>query len=81
MLEHKFNFHPQTNSVAFSPKEKDNDWAIATRRRIIVATFVDRGMSRGQRGGTPMAVRLRFLERSRFKYILIYPYEAEWTPF
>jgi hypothetical protein len=32
----------------------------------------------------PTAVNLSFLDRSRyfsFKYLLIYPHEAEWTPF
>jgi hypothetical protein len=28
-----------------------------------VPTFVDRGMSRGQRGGSPMAIKLSFLDR------------------
>jgi hypothetical protein len=31
-----------------------------------VPTFVDRGVSRGQRGGTPTAVNLSFLDRSRY---------------
>jgi hypothetical protein len=41
-------------------------------------------MSRGQRGGSPTVVNLIFLDRSRyfsFKQLLIYPHEAEWTPF
>jgi hypothetical protein len=41
-------------------------------------------MSRGQRGGSPTVVNLSFLDRSRyfsFKNLLIYPHEAEWTPF
>jgi hypothetical protein len=49
-----------------------------------VPTFVDREVSRGQRGGTPAAVNLSFLDRSRyfsFKYLLIYAHEAEWTTF
>jgi hypothetical protein len=47
-------------------------------------TFVDRGVSRGQRGGSPTVVNLSFLDRSRyfsFKYLLIYPHEVEWNPF
>jgi hypothetical protein len=49
-----------------------------------VATFVDRGVSRGQRGGTPTAVNLSFIDPSRyfsFKQFLIYAHKAEWTPF
>jgi hypothetical protein len=56
----------------------------ATCRRNLVPTFVDRGVSRGQRGGSPTVVNLSFLDRSRyisFKELLIYPHEAEWTPF
>jgi hypothetical protein len=41
-------------------------------------------MSPGQRSGTPAAVNISFLDRSRyfsFKYLLIYAHHAEWTPF
>jgi hypothetical protein len=47
--------HPQqnkTNSVAFSPQGNYTDWLTATCRRNLVSTFVDRGVSRGQRCGT-----------------------------
>jgi hypothetical protein len=43
-------------------------------------TFIDGGVSRGQRGGSPTVVNLNFLDQSRyfsFKYLLIYPYEAK----
>jgi hypothetical protein len=33
---------------------------------ILVSTFVDRGVSRGQRGGSPTVVNLRFLDRGRY---------------
>jgi hypothetical protein len=33
---------------------------------ILVSTFVDRGVSRGQRGGSPTVVNLSFLVRSRY---------------
>jgi hypothetical protein len=33
---------------------------------ILVPTVVDRGVSRGQRGGSPTAVNLSFLDRSRY---------------
>jgi hypothetical protein len=64
--------------VAFSPQ------ASATCRRNLVPTFADRGVSSGQRGGSPATVNLSFLDRSRyfsFKQRLIYPHEADWTPF
>jgi hypothetical protein len=67
-------------TVAFSPQANYTDWATATGRRILVPTFVDRMVSRGQRGGTPTAVNLSSLDRSRyfsFKYLLIYAHEAE----
>jgi hypothetical protein len=43
----------KTNSVALSLQENYIDWAAATCRRNVVPTFVDRGVSRGQRGGSP----------------------------
>jgi hypothetical protein len=52
--------------------------------RNLVPTFVDRGVSRGQRGGSPTVVNLSFLDRNRYFYFkqpLIYSHEAEWTPF
>jgi hypothetical protein len=39
----------KTNSVALSPQANYTDWATATCRRNLVATFVNRGVSRGQR--------------------------------
>jgi hypothetical protein len=35
------------------------------RKRNIVPTSADRGVSRGQRGGSPAVVNLSFLDRSR----------------
>jgi hypothetical protein len=43
----------QTNSAALSPQANYTDWATPTSRRNLVPTFVDRGVSRGQRGGSP----------------------------
>jgi hypothetical protein len=54
----------QTNFVALSPQTNYTDWAIATCRRNLVPTFVDRGVSRGQRDGSPTVVNLSFLDRS-----------------
>jgi hypothetical protein len=58
--------YKQTNSVAFSPQANYTDWETATGWQILVPTFVDRGVSRGQRGETPTAVNLSFLDRSRY---------------
>jgi hypothetical protein len=68
----------QTNSVAVSPQENYTDWATDTWRNL-VPTFVDRGVSRGQRGGSATDVKLSFLDRSRyfsFKELLIYPHKG-----
>jgi hypothetical protein len=51
-----------TYSVALSQRANYTDWVIATYRRNLVPTFVDRGVSRGQRGGSPMVVNLSFLD-------------------
>jgi hypothetical protein len=45
----------------------------------LVPTFMDRGVSRGQRGGSRTVVNLSFLGRSRyfsFKQLLIYPHKG-----
>jgi hypothetical protein len=52
--------------MAFSPHANYTHLATAAGRRILVPTFVDRGVSRSQSGGTPKAVNLSFLDRSRF---------------
>jgi hypothetical protein len=44
--------------VAFSPQANYTDWATATCRRNLMPTSVDKGMSRGQRGGSPTVVNL-----------------------
>jgi hypothetical protein len=59
----------QTNKFrgpVLSPRANYTDWATATCRRNLVSTFVDREMSRGQRGGSPTVVKLSFLDRSRY---------------
>jgi hypothetical protein len=43
----------QTNSVALSQQANYTDWTTAI-------TFVDRGVPRGQRGGSPTVVNLSF---------------------
>jgi hypothetical protein len=57
----------QTYSVALSPRANYTDWTTATCRRNLVSTFVDRGVSRAQRGGFPTVVNLSFLDR-QLKY-------------
>jgi hypothetical protein len=49
--------------VAFSPQAVSTDWETATCERYLVPTFVDRGVSRDQRGGSPTVVNLSFLDR------------------
>jgi hypothetical protein len=57
------NLQTKTNSVALRPRANYTDWSTATCRRNLVSTFVDRGVSRGQRGGSPTVVNLSFLDR------------------
>jgi hypothetical protein len=58
-----------TNSVAFSPRANYTDRASATCWRNLVPTFVDRGVSRGQRDASPKALNLSFLDRSRYFFL------------
>jgi hypothetical protein len=51
-------------SVTLSPQANYTDWATATCRRNLMPTFVDRGLSRGQRGGSPTVVNLSFLDQT-----------------
>jgi hypothetical protein len=65
------------NSVVLSPQANYTDWATATCRQNLVPTFVDRGVSRCQRGGSPTVVNLSFLDGSSyfsFNWLLIYPH-------
>jgi hypothetical protein len=45
--------------MVLSPRTNYTDWATATCRRSLVPTFVDRRVSRGQRGGSPTVVNLK----------------------
>jgi hypothetical protein len=56
----------KTNSMGLSPRTNFTGWATVTCRRNLVSTLVDRGVSRGQRGGSHTAVNLSFLDRSRY---------------
>jgi hypothetical protein len=46
----------RTNSVPLSPQANYTDWATATWRRNLMPTVADRGVSRGQRGGSPRSL-------------------------
>jgi hypothetical protein len=59
--------------VALSPPAKYTDWATATSQRILAPTFVDRRVSRGQRGRSPTIVTLNFLDRFSSKAFLLFP--------
>jgi hypothetical protein len=52
--------------VALIPRANYTGWATATCRRNFLQTFVDRGVSCGQRGGSPTTVNLSLLDRSRY---------------
>jgi hypothetical protein len=54
----------QTNSLALSPRASYTDWSTATCRRNLVSTFVDRGVSRGQKTG--QSLKQMFLP---FRYV------------
>jgi hypothetical protein len=61
--------------VALSPRANYTDWATATCRRNSVAIFfVDRGVSRVQRGGSLTVVILSFLDRSRYFFLQVVPH-------
>jgi hypothetical protein len=60
--EHFWN-KQKKNSMALIPWANYTDLATATCRRNLVPTFVDRGVSCGQRGGSPTVVNLSFLDR------------------
>jgi hypothetical protein len=47
---------------------------IATGRKILMPTFADRGVSRGQRGGILAVVNLSFVDRSRYFLFQVAPH-------
>jgi hypothetical protein len=57
------------NSVTLSPQANYTDCSTAAGWLILVPTFEDRGMSRGQREGVPTAVNLGFLDRTDFFFL------------
>jgi hypothetical protein len=62
------------NSMAFRPQANYTDWATTTGQRILVPAFVDRGVSRGQRGGTPAAINLSFLDQNHYSFFQVAPH-------
>jgi hypothetical protein len=68
----------RVNSVSFSPQANCTDWTTATGWRNLVPTSVDRGMSRGQRGGSPTAVNLSFSDRSHYVFFQVAPHLSSW---
>jgi hypothetical protein len=68
-LYHTLNKHNNNNKQTPWPLVRER--TIPTERpplvdEILVPTFVDRVVSRGQRGGSPTVVNFSFLHRSRF---------------
>jgi hypothetical protein len=60
--------------MTLNPHMNYTDSANATSRRILVPTFVERGVSLGQHGGTPTAVNLSFLDHSCHFFFQVDPY-------
>jgi hypothetical protein len=93
---HDVHYKCHTHWFMLSKVEKKlTPWPLVRKRNISteLPTLVSEiycqllrieGCRRGQRGGSPTVVNLRFLDRSgyfSFKQLLIYPHNAEWTPF
>jgi hypothetical protein len=66
MMPKQTNKQTKTNSVAFSPQANYTDWSTAMCWQNIVPTFVDRRVSRGQRGESPLVINHSFLDQSRY---------------
>jgi hypothetical protein len=60
--------------MAFSPHANHTNWATATGQWILVLTFVDRRVLRGQHGRTPTAINFSFIDRSRYFFFEIATY-------
>jgi hypothetical protein len=66
-------------------KQKQIPWHLVRKRtipterpphvgEILVPTFADRGVSRGQRGGSPTVVNLNFLDQRRNFFFQVVPH-------
>jgi hypothetical protein len=60
----------QTHSVDLRPQANYTYWVTATCQRNLVPTFLDIGVSRGQRGGSPTVVNFSFLDRHQALLLL-----------
>jgi hypothetical protein len=69
-----FHYKQTKNSVTFSRQANYTVWATVTCRRNLVPTFADRGVTRGQRGRSPMVVNLSFLDWSRYFFFQVAPH-------
>jgi hypothetical protein len=63
----------QKKSTVCSPQAKHTNRATATSLRNLVPTFADRRVLRSQRGGSPTAVNLNSLDRSRYFLFKVAP--------
>jgi hypothetical protein len=62
------------NYAAFSPQANYTDRSTAICWRNLVPTFADRGVSRGQSGGSLTVFNLSFLDRSRYFFFQVAPH-------
>jgi hypothetical protein len=68
----------KTNSTAFSQQTNYTDWATTTYQQILVPTFAERRVSRGQHGVTPTVVNLCFIDRSHYFFFQVAPHLSSW---
>jgi hypothetical protein len=60
--------------VVLSPRANYTDWATATCWRNLLPTFADRGVSRGQRGGSPAASLPYKLKNPTCSYFFVWSF-------
>jgi hypothetical protein len=65
---------PEDIYQAFSLQVNYTDYATATDQRILMPTFSDRGVSHGQCSGSPTAISVGFLDRSRYFFFHVAPH-------
>jgi hypothetical protein len=64
----------KTNFMDFSPRVNYADWATATCRQNLVPTFMDRGVSRGQHGGSPTVINLSLTRPEPLLFFQVAPH-------
>jgi hypothetical protein len=75
LQERVITVYKETNKLrGFYPRANYTDWTAAACRRNLLPTFVDRGVWRGQRGGSPTVVNLSFIDRSRYFFFQVTPH-------